>query len=346
MITLILTNTAGSFDLTGLMVQLTWSGDYRQGARKITFTALSGGDLPDLAPGGLVQLYEGGTLLFSGVIISRSRDTGEDTVQVTAYDRGFYLLKNQGVYQFRGRTADAIARQICSDFGVTAGSLAPGTVPVSRNFIGVTLYRIIMTAYTEQARADAGAYQIRFRGDALEVIPVEVNEESVVLEGSSNLQALSMQDSIENTVTRAAVYDADNRLVSVRQSPGLEELYGLLQRVIRQPDGGDASAEAQKLLDDHGLAQTIRAEALGDVRCITGNTAALHEPVTGLYGLFWITSDKHVWKDGQHYMELGLSYKRLMDEQEAGSLPKAASGGSSGKVALDLTQYETLGGSR
>lgn len=344
--TILLTNDAGEFDLTGLLLQLTWSGEYRQGARKLSFSVAST-DAPDLTPGGLVRLFEGEDLLFSGIIVTRRRDTGSDAVEVTAWDRGFYLLKNQGVCQFRGQTADRIARQLCGEHGITAGKLAPGTVPVSRNFIGVSLYKIIMTAYTEQAKADGRAYQIRFRGDEMEVCAVDISDETVLLEGESNLQAASMQDSIENTVTGAVISDSGGKVIRVLRDPEREALYGVIRRTVRQQDGKDASAEAEKMLRENGLSQSVTAEVLGDVRCITGSTVSLREPVTGLYGLFWIKADKHVWKGGQHYMELTLSFERLMDEQEAGSLPKASAKASQ-KVPFDMaqytTQYESFGG--
>ena len=344
MITLTLTNTDGTFDLTGLIGQLTWSGEYRQGARKLVFTAASSVPTTDLAPGGLIHFYEDGTLLFSGIIVSRNRATGSNTIQVTAYDRGFYLIKNQAVYQFRSMTADRITRQICSEFGVEVGTLASAGTPISRNFIGVTLYKIIQTAYTLQAKADGKAYQIRFRGDALEVCEIGLNSETVVIESGTNLQSASMQDSIENTVTEASIYDTNSKLIRTLRNADLTEIYGVLRRIIRQPDGEDSTADAQKILDENGLAQTIKTEAMGDVRCITGSTVAVEEPYTGLYGLFWITADKHVWKNGLHYMELSLSCKRLMDEQEAGTLPKAASDALLGKVPLNMIQYETLQG--
>lgn len=54
----------------------------------------------------------------------------------------------------------------------------------------------------------------------------------------------------------------------------------------------------------------------------------VREPYTGLYGLFYIDSDTHEWKRGQYYNKLTLNYNRIMDEQEAGSLPNASGAGT------------------
>lgn len=359
MLSLIVTGQGGSFEVMPLIKQLTWDGSYTQGARKLSFDLISSPydqsvKAPDLSPGNAVSFFQDSTLLFSGMIVRREKATGSSTISATCYDKGFYLLKNQGIYQFSAQTPDSITRRICSDFGIAVGNLAASSTAVTRNFIGVSLYKIIMTAYTLAAQQDGKAYQIRFSGDKLEVVEIKENEQTLVLEGGVNLQSASASDSIENTVTQVVIYNSDNKVIKTVQNNELIPLYGVIQNALRQSDGEDAGAEAQKMLDDNGLSQTITVENLGNIACITGNTVVVKEPYTGLYGLFWITADSHVWKDGQYYNKLSLSYKRLMDEQEAGSLPnktgsqtssktaKTSGGGvdSSGSTHLDLSGWQ------
>ena len=75
------------------------------------------------------------------------------------------------------------------------------------------------------------------------------------------------------------------------------------------------------MLAENGLQTDITVQALGNLKLITGNTVALQEPVTGVYGKFWIISDTHTWQRGLYQTKLTLSLEALMDEQEAGSLP-------------------------
>ena len=337
MLSLIVTGQGGSFDVMPLVKQVNWNGSYRQGARKLSFDLISSPydqsvKAPDLSPGNAVSFFQDSTLLFSGLIVSREKATGSSTITASCYDKGFYLLKNQGVYQFLAQTPDSIARRVCSDFGISVGNLAASSAAVTRNFIGVTLYKIIMTAYTLAAQQDGKAYQIRFSGDKLDVVEIKENDKTLILEGGVNLQSASATDSIENTVTQVAVYNSDNKVIKTIQNAELATLYGVIQNAVRQCDGEDAGAEAQKILDDNGLSQTITVENLGNVACITGNTVVVKEPYTGIYGLFWITSDSHVWKDGQYYNKLSLSYNRVMDEQEAGSLPNKSGSNSASKT--------------
>ena len=337
MLSLIVTGQNGSFEVMPLIKQLTWSGSYQQGARKLSFDLISSPydqsvKAPDLSPGNAVSLFQDENQLFSGLIVSREMATGSSTITANCYDKGFYLLKNQGVYQFTAQTPDAIARRVCDDFGFEPGDLASPQAAITRNFIGVSLYKIIMTAYTLAAQQDGKTYQIRFSGDKLCVVEIRENDQTLILEGGVNLQSASAADSIENTITQVAVYNTDNQIVKTVKNEELLPLYGVIQNTLRQSDGEDAGAEAQKLLDDNGLSQTITVENLGNIACITGNTVVVKEPYTGLYGLFWITSDSHVWKDGQYYNKLSLSYKRLMDEQEAGSLPNKTGSATASKT--------------
>ena len=67
-----------------------------------------------------------------------------------------------------------------------------------------------------------------------------------------------------------------------------------------------------------GIEKTAEIEGLGNIECITGNAVKIKEPYTGLTGLFYINNDEHTWRDGQHTMSLGLSFKNIMDSQEGG----------------------------
>ena len=341
MLSLILTNSGGAAEVMPLIRQVTWSGDYRQGARKLSFDLLSSPydqsvNPPEVAPGTAVSFFQDERLLFSGLTVGREKATGSATVTVSCYDKGFYLLKNQGVYQFKSQPPDAIARRVCGDFVIPVGELAAAGGSITRNFIGVSLYRIIMTGYTLASYQDGKAYQLRFIGDKLHVTEIKENDETLILEGGVNLQSASASDSIENTVTQVVVYNAENQAVQTVKNSEIIPLYGVIQQALRQKDGEDAGAQAQRLLDSKGLSQAITVEALGNIACVTGGTVVVREPYTGLYGLFWITSDKHVWKDGQYYCQLSLSYKRLMDAQEAGSLPN-----KTGKKTVGKAQSKT-----
>ena len=61
--------------------------------------------------------------------------------ECTAYDRGLYLKKNETYLAVRNQTPEAVTAQICREFGIKPGSLAATGIRLSRNFLGVSLYR-------------------------------------------------------------------------------------------------------------------------------------------------------------------------------------------------------------
>ncbi len=99
-------------------------------------------------------------------------------------------------------------------------------------------------------------------------------------------------------------------------------LYGLMQKAIRASEKENPETAARDILEQNGISTTITAQCLGNVKLITGNAVAVHEPVTGVDGLFWITADSHTVRRGVYQTKVTLDFRNLMDGQAAGSLPK------------------------
>lgn len=323
----ITTPEGSSGDVMQLVPSITWSGDMKQCARTLEFGLLSSPtdkSIPTVpCPlGASVLLNEGGKTLFEGYIFSRQKSSGDNVIDVTAFDRGIYVKRNEAVYKFTNLTPEEITARVCADFGIETGSIAATGVTISRNFIGVSLYKIIQTAYTLAADTTKEAYQVRFVGKKLTVIKKGISPETVVLAGGSNLMSASTTESVENMVNQVVIYDKNDNLVGTQSDAEFIKLYGLMQEYLKQSDDKDSTEKAKKILEDKGVSQKITVENLGDLRCVTGNTVVVQEPYTGLHGLFYIDDDTHTWKNGQYFNKLTLNFKRMMDEQEAGSLPK------------------------
>ena len=90
-----------------------------------------------------------------------------------------------------------------------------------------------------------------------------------------------------------------------------------MQRVLQQSE--DSDAEARQLLEDNQPTQKITVNCLGDVRSMTGRMVALRVETAGLWGLFWIESDTHTWRNGIYTNKLVLNFKAVMDKIEAGT---------------------------
>lgn len=327
-ISLRVTGSAGTKDVTQLAQGITWAGAYTQCGRTLDVDfAVSSVDkrLPAVSAelGNVMQLYRGSEELFFGNIFTRQRENGGNTLTASCTDRGFYLKRNEASYKFRNTTPEAVARRVCADFGIETGAIASTGFGLSRNFPGVSLYQIIQTGYALASATTGKKYMIRFSGPKLEVIAKEKTSSTPVLRPGSNLLTLSADESVESMVNRVVITDENDNRVAAREDANAIALYGLMQSVIKQQEGKDTDAEAKQLLEDNGLSQKITVTNLGGSSLIAGSCVVLQEPVTGLYGLFWIDSDTHTWKNGLYQNKLVLNFRNLMDETEAGSLPSA-----------------------
>ena len=311
-------------NITELCRSITWSGDWRNAARTLSYSPAASADDINLprAPtelGGSVQFWRGGDLLMDAYALERTRDSLGKTIDVTAYDKGLYLTRNSTFLRVEGQTAEAVTAMVCGQFGIPVGALAATGIPITRNFMGVPLYKIIMTMYTLASDQTKKKYRIRFRGAKLEVVEMVQSAESVILVPGSNLLSCIAKESASSMINSVAIYDDGYSLIKKQEDSAAAALYGLMQTAIRSGAYEDPEGHAQQLLKENGLKTTITANALGDLRLITGSTAVVHEPVTGTDGLFWILSDTHTWPRNTYQTKLTLSLEAVMDSQTAGS---------------------------
>lgn len=315
-------NATAAQDMTQMVSRCTWSGDIQSCSRCLELELVSLPDvgLPD-APvelGDRMAFYDDGQL-FDGFVFSIQTGTNDRTKTVRCYDRGIYLNNCQGYYRFQNTTPEAVAKTLAGDFGFSLGEIFATGHRFSRNFLGQSVYKILATAYTLASASTGDRYHIAFELDKLTVRKKQQDQDTLVIRGSSNLLSASVTESIENLVNRVRVVDDSYQLVTTQEDAASIARYGALQRVLRQSE--NSTAEAKSILEDNGPSQKITMECIGDTRCIAGRMAAVQEPYTGIWGLFWIDADSHTWADGIYTNKLTLNFKNIMNEQEVGSLP-------------------------
>lgn len=326
MIKLWITNSKGAFDITELTPSITWSGEVSQCARTLSAGIISScadKNIPAVLYelGNSITMKSGKVTLFEGYILERQKNTESSIIDITCYDKGFYLNKNKTTYKFKNSTPETIVKTVCRDFGIAMGPIAETGVKISRNFIGVSLYQIIQTAYTLASEQTGEQYMIRFAGPKLNVIKKGITAETMVIEGGSNLMSASISESITSMVNQVAIYDHKDKLVRIVKDEEAIKSFGLMQNYLNQPQKTDVTAEAKKLIKDNGITQRITIDNLGNIANIAGGAVVVREPYTGLDGLFYIDADVHTWKSGQYYNKLTVNFKNIMDKQGAGSLP-------------------------
>lgn len=311
-------------DITEFYRSVTWTGSIRTCGRQLKMDLFNpqDGDFerPNIPSGSVVELLEDETLLFYGQALIHNQPRGSSILSVTALDNARFLARNDGWYIFRDTTPEAATAQICRDFGIPVGELAATGVKITRKFAGVSIHKIIATLYTMAGEQTGKRYIVRFVGGKLTVTVKSEGLPDLVIAPGANLMDQTTTVDASNIYTRAAIYSKSGKLIRTIDSPDTRNAYGTFQKIITQRKGVDAVKEAQAILDDNGVKQTITVDVTGNAGLVTGGTVALVDAFSGRAGRFWIDADTHVWKNHQHFTKLNLNFKSMMDEQSAGSV--------------------------
>lgn len=313
-------NGGSVVDLTQLVQTLTWSGSVDQVARELTCTLAVPRDGSVTPP----ALEEGASLLFRvdgadrfvGPLLSATTNSQSALVDLTALDRGRYLVGNEGWYKFENTAPETVARTLASQYGIPTGPIAATGVRVSRKFPGTSLDKILRTMYALAGEQTGRRYLIRFTGSGAMEIVARPTAASFSIQSTMGVTNTWDITNLQNSV---AIRTDSGTLVRRVDDGASVALNGRLEHVITQREGEDGGKEAQAWLTDHGLQQTLTVETLGDLRLIAGDAVLLKDTGSGVSGLFWIDADTHTWKNRQHYTKVTLNFRNLMDEAFAGS---------------------------
>ncbi len=309
----------GEREITGVVTSVTLRGEYRSCCRSLDFGIVhSSADkrtwVVEIHVGDQIRMIEKDKVLFHGVVWTKNKRTDGNEIDFTCNDFGIYLKKNKGSYVFSKMTPEAIVKKVCGDFGIQTGKIASTGKAIKRNFLGVNLYDIIMTAYTV---ANDKKYFCEFQGEKLMVLEKGV-EECTPLESGINLLTANVSETLNAMINRVRVYNKEDKLIREFQNEEDSKKYGYMTEIMRVTDNKeDFTQKAKKLL--HRLDRKITVTNLGDVTYKTGRKVRVKEPYTGLVGIFYIDEDSHNWKNGIYTNRLVLNFENMMDEKESGN---------------------------
>lgn len=318
------------YDITQVVQKVTWSGDYKQAARKLEFSIISrkyDKEIPqvDIQEGYMVYFYEDDEELFRGFIYSI--DKNSDTTSYLAYDHAQKLVNVKISYNFKNKTAQQITEKMLDDYskyGFKKGNIVSDGVSWSKVFIGVSMYDTIMSAYTNSHAQNGKEYMCYAKEGKIHTALKGDIKLKVQFKEDENIISTTYKSSIENVVNRVVIVDdAGNEIGEEKKSESIE-LYGLFQEIVKASGKTDDKAidlegareEAKKKLADRERSASL--DGYGDPTCITGYGVTVTDSSTGLTGLFYIDTDSHTWENGHYKIQLNLNYKNIMNEVTAG----------------------------
>lgn len=321
--TLYLTKSAGTRDITTILTMWTWSGDKATISRQLSGTVayIENSQLPVPEIGDLVTMLEGTEKKFVGIILQRSLGSEDSTMDFTAFDYGYYLQRNDGTYKFTGASPEEMTRLVCGDQSIPVAQLPSTGLQLWRKFAGVKLNQLITTVWTLASEKNGKTYALRYTPAGLLVKERSVSQSSLVLKASSNLMDATTKEDASQMVNSVAIYDSNGNFLRRIGDSDAQKLCGVMEQHITQSEGkeADADATARKALEDGRQKRTVTVNVLGDTALLTGETVEVREAKTGLTGIFWIDADIHTWKNKNYYSKLTLNCRNVMATANAGS---------------------------
>jgi hypothetical protein len=309
-----------TFDITNLLIEATWSGDYKSCARKLEFSLISSSydkNIPtvDIPLMSIISFYNDDKELFRGFVYEREKSS-DNSIDFLCYDYCAKLNDIKLSYNIKNETASSIYNRFLTDYNLNKGDILATSSKISKVFLGVSAYEMIMTAYTEEYKNTNKKYMLYSKGDKF----YSKEKGNVVLELSfeegKNILSSSFKESVSNMVNTVLIVDDNGNKVSEVKDDDLLKTYGLFQEVYKKQDNKDYVSEAKAMLN--GVEQTCNLSGFGDVTCITGEGVYIKDNHTGLVGLFYIDSDTHNFKGGDYTIDLQLNFKNMMNEVDAG----------------------------
>lgn len=311
----------GGKDISQLIEKITWSGDTSQVSRKINFTiaqnkkdTLFPNVSIDIGDEIIMQDNEGNNI-FGGIIFDADKKGSSKTVSYRAYDLLFYVNQSDVNMVFSG-TPESIVTQICQKLDIPCGELAPTNgVVVKSPCFGKKAYKAIMMAYTVAARKNGTKY-IPLIKNINQLCVIEKGTLcGAVMTGDYNLIDTEYKSTLQNLVNRVIITNSKGNQIKVIEDAESIQKYGLVQKVMKQSDKEDISAEAQKALVSVENSGSVSGVP-NDFRAVSGYSIIVRDEVSGLYGQFYIESDTHTFTNGKAQMDLTLAFENLMDEEE------------------------------
>ena len=321
--TLYLTKSAGTRDITTILTMWTWSGDKATISRQLSGTVayIENSQLPVPEIGDLVTMLEGTEKSFVGIILPSSLGSEDSTMDFTAFDYGYYLQRNDGTYKFTGASPEEMTRLVCGDRNIPVAQLPSTGLQLWRKFAGVKLNQLITTVWTLASEKNGKTYALRYTPAGLLVKERSISQSSLVLKASSNLMDATTKEDASQMVNSVAIYDSNGNFLRRIGDSDAQKLCGVMEQHITQSEGkeADADATARKALEDGRQKRTVTVNVLGDTALLTGETVEVREAKTGLTGIFWIDADIHTWKNKNYYSKLTLNCRNVMATANAGS---------------------------
>ena len=299
-----LKNKTGTTDVTNMISEIRWSGSMSEIARVLELQflyPLHDYYAPKIYPniGDTMYLYDDtDEELFRGKVFYNERLSEQGTIQITCYDDAIRLSKSKGTYNFKNKTAEAIATTVCNDLGIRIGKLASTGIPQKMLCSNMGMYEIIKSAYESASKQNKKKYHITMKQGKFYVEEVGKKVLDYTLKADSNILESTYSENAEGVVNKVKIYDENDQYLGVVQNDELISLVGVFQEIYIKEEDKQAKTAASSMLQ--GITKEAMVTVKGNTSCISGKTIKIEDSLTKLVGSFYVESDTHEWINRQY----------------------------------------------
>lgn len=301
-------------DITEYVSTMSWGGSKSEVARKLELTIVNAPLDKNIAPITIgladpVYLFEddGVTELFRGFVTEREASSVQGIVTYVAYDLLFYTLKSTATYNFSSKTAETIAKMVCDDIEIPVGSLASTGITQKLIVQNVSIYEIIMRAYTQAYEQSGISYRVTAKKGYLTVEEMGKVACEIEITEDSNITKSNYKETLTNMVNKVRIYDGEGNPAGVVQNDADIKKYGIFQQVYTKEEGKDPTTTAKSMF--MGVEKTFTLECVNFNGAVTGAGAVVKDSSTGLSSEVWIDADTHTYQNGIETMSLTVTLK-------------------------------------
>ena len=249
-----------------------------------------------LAVGDVVRLLDDdGKEAFLGSIHSLCRSPRQ--VELTAYDAGVYLTRNELLGVFCGSPA-AIVKQVAGELDIPVGTLE------TENGWKCISAGSRMSAFAILRQAVGEKREIFVSENTLHVTR---SGHTVYVPDPSRVLEVEGEASLQHMVNRALVVDRKGAVAATAANSADMARYGRFQAVLGK-DGTDPAQQAKNALS--GCEKAGEVLMLGNLNYRCGCAVELHRPDWGLDGVYAVTGVSHLWEKGLYTTNLTLEWIR------------------------------------
>ena len=337
-------------NITEYVSSISWGGSRTEVARKLELKVVNAPLDDNITPLTIdladpVYLFEddGKTELFRGFVTEREASSVQGVVTYVAYDLLFYTLKSKATYNFSSKTAETITKMVCNDMEIPIGSLASTGLSQKLIVQNVSIYEIIMQAYTQAYQKNGVSYRVTAKKGTLNVEEMGKIVCEIELTEDSNITSSQYKETLTNMVNNVRIYDGEGNPAGVVQNDADVKKYGIFQQVYTKEEGKDPTTTAKSMFV--GVEKTFTLNCVNCNGAVTGAGAVVRDSSTGLSGVVWIDADTHTWNNGVATMSLTVTLKQMMDTKENNSSQKkeddtsTGGGGDSGSTGTYTPTY-------